>query len=79
MNLAHPLLAFVALASSSSLGPAAASHPGGPKDPSPGGPQVVAHFHLSDIDRKVGRLEDSLMVEEFLMMWLVVLLAGILV
>jgi len=77
VNLAHPLLAFVGLASSSSVGPAAASQPGG--HPSPGGPLVVAHFHLSDIDRKVGRLEDSLMVEEFLMMWLVVLLAGILV
>jgi len=37
------------------------------------------HRHNPDIDHKVERLEDSWMVEEFLMMLLVVLLVDILV
>jgi len=78
-NLAHPPLAFAGLVSSSSVGPAAASHPGGPEGLNPVVHQIVAHFHLSDIDHKVERLEDSWMVEEFLMMLLVVLLVDILV
>lgn len=81
VNQAHPPLAFADSASSSSLGLEAASHLGVPKDRSPGDPQVVARFqgpfHLSDIDQKVGRLEDSWMVEEFLMMKLVDLLVDI--
>jgi len=75
----NPPLAFVGLVSSSSVGPAAASHPGGPEGLNPVVHQIVAHFHLSDIDHKVERLEDSWMVEEFLMMLLVVLLVDILV
>jgi len=77
VNLAHPPLAIADPASSSSLGPAAASHLGAPKDPIQGDPLVVAHFHLSDIAQKAGRLGDRWMVEEFLMMLLVVLLVDI--
>jgi len=73
VNPAHPPLAFAGLVSSSSVGPAAASHPGDPKGLNPVGHQLVAHFHLSDIDQKVERWEDSWMVGGFPMMLLVVL------
>jgi len=79
VNQAH--LAFGVSSSSADL--VAAYHLGVPVDLSRGGPQVVARFqgpfHLSDIDQKVERLEDSLMmvVEEFLKMLLVDLLVDI--